>query len=84
LDSIAVVYLRKSGEASGNKGIRRRKMNNQLSITTLTLLLMLFASIITAQSRVFNIRRYGAPNGDITNVRSFSINDIDRKMTKYD
>ncbi|WJX63581.1 galacturonan 1,4-alpha-galacturonidase [Trifolium repens] len=43
-------------------------MNNQLSITTLTLLLMLFASIITAQSRVFNIRRYGAPNGDITNA----------------
>jgi hypothetical protein len=59
-------------------------MNNQLSITTLTLLLILFASNVTAQSRVFNIRRYGAPNGDITNVRSFIYIDIDRGITKYD
>jgi hypothetical protein len=59
-------------------------MNNQLSITTLTLLLILFASNVTAQSRVFNIRRYGAPNGDITNVRSFLINDIECIMEKYD
>ncbi|XP_045831105.1 polygalacturonase-like [Trifolium pratense] len=45
-------------------------MNSQLSITTiaLLLLLLLLASNVTAQPGVFNIRKYGAPNGDITNA----------------
>lgn len=47
-------------------------MNIKLSITTLALLLLLLASNVTAQPGVFNIRKYGAPNGDITNVRSYS------------
>ncbi|XP_004514023.1 polygalacturonase-like [Cicer arietinum] len=43
-------------------------MNIKLSITTLALLLLLLASNVTAQPGVFNIRKYGAPNGDITNA----------------
>lgn len=48
-------------------------MNIQFNVTTLVLLLLMLASYVRAQPGVFNIRKYGAPNGDITNVRAYYI-----------
>jgi hypothetical protein len=49
---------------------RKIKMGTQLSMMKLGLVLLL-ASSVRAQPRLFDVKRYGAtPNGDITMVRS--------------
>lgn len=48
-----------------------KKMNIQLSTTILAWLILSLATHVTSQQGIFNIRTYGAPNGDITNVRSY-------------
>ncbi|XP_050909231.1 polygalacturonase [Lathyrus oleraceus] len=43
-------------------------MNIQLSSTILAWLILSLATHVTSQQGIFNIRTYGAPNGDITNA----------------